>query len=291
MRENELKVLMSTHEQSLNEIKSLRIEIRKIEEEKSKIQSEYQTLQLTHESEITRISSDLRIKNYENERIKLQNEELKSINEDLNDEKEILNSKFNIIKNELLKFENEIKLKENQIFNLTEKIQLYEKLENELDNVIDNLDLKSNIPLALPSDANRRVKQSLLLSKRVLQLTTENNQFKMEIDKLKNEIEIKNEEINDLKNKINISSQPQQVFVSLISEKQNQINLLKKKLNELTQNNQNLLFEKDSIKKEIISNLEFKEDKNKLSNCIFGNNDKPTNDNYNEPEPFMIIRK
>jgi len=290
MRTHEVQVLTNSYNQALEEVKTLRSDLRKSEEERTKLQAEYQTLQLAHETEINRISSDLRVKSYELERIRLSNDELKSITEDLTDDRDALSAKFDIVKQELMKMESEIKIKNSQIITLQEKVSLYEKLETELDSAIENLDLRAATPLALPSDANRRVKQSILLSKRVMQLTSENQSLKNELEKTQNELSASNKQIDELKTSISNSSQPQQVFISLLSEKQNEINKLKKKVSETSELNNGLKKEKDSIMNDIHIFSEKKSQIKKIGARVFDDeDDMPTND-HGDPAPFIISR-
>jgi hypothetical protein len=88
MREREFKILSQSHESAVDEAKQLRVDLRRAEENRAKLRAEYQTLQLAHEAELTRVSSDLRVKSYELERIKLVHDELKAAHEDLTDDRD-----------------------------------------------------------------------------------------------------------------------------------------------------------------------------------------------------------
>lgn len=303
MRERELKVLSDSHESLVLENKELRQEIRRAEEERSKLQAEYQTLQLAHEAELTRISSDLRIKSYELEHIKVVHEELKSANEDVTDDRDALSAKFQLMKEEVVRLEHEVKQRDAQIRTLSEKVMMYEKLENELDTAIETIDMNNNKngqngaglfgPFAVPSDANRRIKQSVMLAKRVMQLTNEKNQLEAEREMLKTELQRAQDELNDSNKRLEMAGKPQQVFVELIKSKEDEINKLKSKIQSLNEMNQELIRRQESLEQnvKIVSrkNSEIEEVK-RFTGCFMCNqDDEPTHD-FADPSPFIITR-
>ena len=292
MRERELKVLTDSHEAVVAENKQLRLDLRKAEEDRSKLQAEYQTLQLAHEAELTRISSDLKIKTYELERIKLVHDELKAAHEDVSDDRDALSAKFDLLKQEVMRLEHEVKLRDSQIQTLTDKVTMYDKLENELDTAIESLDIKALGPLAVPSDANRRVKQSVMLARRVMQLTTQNNQLTADCETYKQQLVNKQQEIDDMKAQIESSGQPQQVFVQMLNEKQQEIQKLKTRIQSLTEMNQELIKEKESLQQDI-KIVSKKNDEiyaaKKFSGCFMCDQEPPTHD-VADPSPFIITR-
>ncbi|OHT07614.1 hypothetical protein TRFO_24194 [Tritrichomonas foetus] len=292
MRERELKVLTESQESLQAENKQLRLDLRKAEEDRAKLQAEYQTLQLAHEAELTRISSDLRIKSYELERIKLVHDELKAAHEDTTDDRDALSAKFDILKQEVMRLEHEVKLRDAQIQTLSDKVMMYDKLENELDNAIESLDMNTAGPLAVPSDANRRVKQSVMLARRVMQLTNQNNQLTAECESLKQQLVNNQQEMDDMKKQLENSGQPQQVFVQMLNEKQQEILKLKTRIQSLTEMNQELIKEKESLQHDvkIVSrkNDEIMQVK-KFNGCFMCDQDPPTHD-VADPSPFIITR-
>lgn len=297
MREREIKVLTDSQEALSAENKQLRLDLRKAEEDRSKLQAEYQTLQLAHEAELTRVSSDLRIKSYELERIKLVHDELKAANEDVVDDRDALSAKFDLLKQEVMNLEHEIKIRDAQIQTLSEKVMMYDKLENELDTAIETLDMNSNGnafgPFAVPSDANRRVKQSVMLARRVMQLTNQNNQLTAECESLKQELTNSQQEMANLKKQIDASGQPQQVFVQMLNEKQQEISKLKSRIQSLTEMNQELVKEKESL----VNDARFMARKNdtvkeikKYTDCFMCSHDEPPTHDFADPSPFVITR-
>ena len=294
MREREFKILSQSHESAVGENKQLRLDLRKAEEERAKLQAEYQTLQLAHEAELTRISSDLRVKSYELERIKLVYDELKAQHEDLGDDRDALAAKFDIVKQEVMKLEHDVKLRDSQIQSLSDKVNMYEKLENELDMAIETLDLNSVGPLAVPSDANRRVKQSIMLAKRVMQLTQTNNQLTAECESLKQQLVNYTEEMNEMKKNLEASGKPQQVFVEMLNQKQQEIGALKAKLASLQEVNQELVREKESLQQDVRLAAHTRNEVNqakRFAGCFLASaDDEPTRDCV-DPAPFVITRK
>jgi hypothetical protein len=67
-----------------------------------------------------------------------------------------------------MKLIHNLKIREHEIQVLSDKAMMYERLENELDLAIETLDLTSVGGIAVPSDANRRIKQSVMLARRVM---------------------------------------------------------------------------------------------------------------------------
>lgn len=294
MREREIQIIQQAHDNAIEESKQLRLDLRKAEEERSKLQAEYQTLQLAHEAEITRISSDLRVKSYELERVKLVYDELKMANEDVVDDRDALAAKFDLLKQEVMRLEHEVKMRDAQIQTLSDKVLMYERLENELDVAIETLDLNSVGPLAVPSDANRRVKQSVMLARRVMQLTATNNQLSAECESLRTQLTNNTTEMDDMKKQIQASGQPQQVFVQMLNEKQQEIAKLKTKVASLTEMNQQLLREKDSLQRNVQIVSKNNDDYNsakKSYNCAFSKSyDEPPTKDCVDPAPFIITR-
>ena len=174
IHEREVQTLQKTLDQTLDEVKELRLQLRKSEESRSTLQSEYATIQTTHNAEISRLTSNLKTKEQQYQLLQTSYDELEANHEDLQAERDKYQSSFNLVMEEYNKLKLEIDQRDNQIQALQEKVQTYEKLEGELDHAIENLELSSMGPLAIPSDANRRMKQSIQLSKRVMTLTKVN---------------------------------------------------------------------------------------------------------------------
>ena len=291
MRDREIQLLTQSHDQALTESKQLRLDLRKAEEDRAKLQAEYQTLQLTHEAEITRISADLRVKSYELERVKLVYEELKSAQDDIVDERDALSSKFDVVRQEVMRLENEIKIKDQEIKQLSDKVAMYDKLENELDIAVESLDLNSVGPIAVPSDANRRIKQSVQLAKRVMQLTQANSKLTAECEDLKAQLVNYSQQLEDAKQQLNAAGQPQQVFLSMINEKQTEITKLKKRLASMSEMNQELIKNNEDIKRDMGS-MKTQNDgiqaTKQLVECPYSSN-LPTRGCF-EPSPFVVTR-
>lgn len=294
-RQRETSTWEKSYNNAMDEVKKLRQDLRKSEEQRSSVQAEYQTLQLAHEAELTRVQSDLRVKTYELESIKLRNEELKAQLEDVTDERDAFAAKFDIIKQELVTKEADQKVTEEKIANLTEKVQMYERLEGELDTAIENLDMQGASAIAVPSDANRRVKQSIQLSKRVIQLQKQITELSSELDETKQKLGEKEDECKSMKDQLNAAGQPQQVFVQMLSEKQEQIKKLQKKIQYLSEQNQTLMMEKQNISRDynIIANQqEDMKTSKKMSDCPFAKavtEDEPIHEPV-DPAPFIITR-
>jgi progesterone-induced-blocking factor 1 len=251
VREREYRILSQSRETAMEENKQIRLDLRKADEERAKLQAEYQTLHLAHEAELMRIQSDVRVKSFELERVKLAFDELKVSYEDQSDEREALSAKFDIVRAEVIKLEHEVRSRDQQIQILGDRLAVYERLENELDMAIETLDLNSAGPLAIPSDANRRVRQSVMLARRVMQLTAANNQLAATCEAMKQELCNAHQAMTEMRARLEASSQPQQVFVGMLGEKQLEIQALKTKLASLQEINRELVHEKESLQQDM----------------------------------------
>jgi progesterone-induced-blocking factor 1 len=288
MREREFKVLSQSHEAALEETKQLRLDLRRVEEDRAKLQAEYQTLQLAHEAELTRITSDPRVKSYELERIKLIHDELKAAHEDLTDGRDALSAKFDIVKQEVMRLTQDMRIRDREIQVLSDKVKMYERLENELDLAIETLDLNGVGGIAVPSDANRRIKQS------VMQLQQANIRVTAECEALKQQLAKSGAERDEMKARLDASEQPQQVFVAMLSKKQGEINGLTSKIVALHEMNQELFREKESFQSDVKTvarkNTEVAEAR-RFAGCFLCHDaDMPTSESV-DPGPFIITRR
>ena len=103
------------------------------------------------------------------------------------------------------------------------------------------------------------------------------------------------EENESLKNQVTAAGQPHQIFVSMMTEKQDENNKLRKKIALLSEKVQELELEKKSIQRDfsIIStqqeNIKYSD---KMAKCPFSQaqEDEPTHEAV-DPAPFIIIRR
>jgi progesterone-induced-blocking factor 1 len=177
---------------------------------------------------------------------------------------------------------------------LSDKVAMYDRLENELDLAIETIDLNSIGGIAVPSDANRRIKQSVMLARRVMQLQQANNQLTAECEALKQQLTNSSTENQEMKARLDASGQPQQVFVALLNEKQHEINGLKSKLAALQEMNRELVQEKESLRRDVKTvarqNTEITEARRFAGCFLCQDADAPTHEPV-DPEPFIITRK
>ena len=294
IHEREVQTLQKTLDQSLDEIKELRLQLRKSEETRTSIQSEFATIQSTHSAEIARLTSNLKTKEQEYKLLQTSYDQLEANNEDLQGERDKFQTSFNLVMEEYNKLKIDVDQRDNQIQALQEKVQTYEKLEGELDHAIENLELNSLGPLAIPSDANRRMKQSIQLSKRVMTLTKVNKNLQDELQHTKEELQQRTEENQTLQSQLKAAGQPQHVFVSMLTEKQNEISKLRKRIASLSEQNQQLTLEKKSIQRDysiISSQQENLNYANKVADCPFAKIDDEPSHEAVDPSPFIIIRR
>ena len=126
-----------------------------------------------------------------------------------------------------------------------------------------------------------------------MQLTNKNNELNAEVETLRQRLQNAEEEKNEAIKQIEMSGQPQQVFVQMLNEKQQEIAKLKSKIQSLNEINQEMIKEKESLQKDVKiiarRNDEIEQVKRFTGCFMCDQDDEPTHD-FADPSPFIITR-
>lgn len=190
---------------------------------------EYRQLQTASDSGITELQSDLKVKQFELHRLQMLYEEssqrLKQVNVEnakYQNKLEVLNKEFYALQASTDKHINELQSKSSDAI---KKLTIYEKLEQELDDVIlQAAELESEVDAErilfsygyganVPSTAKRRMQQSVHLARRVLKLERANTSLQGQLDL---ETKKRDQLMEELTNTTNILNEAQQPYNSLI---------------------------------------------------------------------------
>jgi septal ring factor EnvC (AmiA/AmiB activator) len=115
-----------------------------------------------------------------------------------------------------------------------------------------------------------------------------------EIEGLKQQLANANAERDEMKSQLDASGQPQQMFVAMLSEKQQEINGLRSKISALQEMNHELVRDKESLQKDVTTfarkNTEVAEARRFAGCFLCQDTDAPTRESV-DPEPLIITRR
>ena len=237
-----------------------------------------------------------------NSRISI-NEEQKAALALLKNDNEALKEKNDLLRSEMIKIQSDYKTEiaeyKIQLNVLSEKLKVYDNMENELDNAINQAPMEGengdqeiiNIIKEIPTSNKRRINQCLNLANKVKMLSVENEKLKLINDKINKELQNVSDQCNIYKNVTDQVKQPTAVLISNIQEKEIEIYKLKQDIIDKDQENNKLRMQcesyQDIIKKmendmkTLVNNRKKIDDLNSiLTNYI--NNEKKGYNNYND---------
>lgn len=164
-----------------------------------------------------------------------------------------LTEKNILLRNEMIKIQSDYKAElaeyKAQISVLSEKLKSYDRMEDQLDNVInespdvgenDNQEIM-HVLKDIPTSNKRRINQCLNLANKVKELSVENEKLRLINDKINNELREANDQCNIYKGVADQVKQPKSILVTNLQEKELEIYKLK-------QENQDLEREKNQLK-------------------------------------------
>jgi len=157
----------------------------------------------------------------------------------LKNDNEALNEKNDLLRSNMIKVQSECKAElaeyKAQISVLSEKLKTYDKMEDQLDNVIsetpdvgenDNQEIMHVIK-DIPTSNKRRINQCLNLANKVKELSVENEKLRLINDKINNELREANDHCNIYKGVADKVKQPMSSLISDLQEKDMEIYKLK----------------------------------------------------------------
>jgi chromosome segregation ATPase len=171
----------------------------------------------------------------------------------IKNDNEALKEKNDLLRNEMIKNQSDYKAElaeyKAQISVLSEKLKSYDRMEDQLDNVIngspdvgenDNQEIMHVIK-DIPTSNKRRINQCLNLANKVKELSVENEKLRLINDKINNELREANDHCNIYKGVADQVKQPTSILITNLQQKEMEIYKLK-------QENKDLELEKNQLK-------------------------------------------
>ncbi|KAI0240866.1 hypothetical protein LSAT2_008339 [Lamellibrachia satsuma] len=200
---------------------------------------EYRRLQTNNDCRLGELQSDVKLKSFEQERTSMLYEEtVRSLKEaQLNTEK--LQKKLEVLTKEYyglqMSMERQVGELESTLTECTQKLESYERLENELDAVIMQAAEVENEADAervlfsygyganIPTTSKRRLKQSVDLARRVLQLERANTSLRKEVERERAQLKEYSDKLKSSEDLLSQSQQPYHYLVQTIRGKDEQL--------------------------------------------------------------------
>ena len=231
------------------------------------------------------------------------NEEQKAALAMLKNDNDALKDKNDLLRSEMIKIQSEYKAEiaqyKIQLSGLTEKLKIYDNMENELDNAINQAPVEGepgdqeiiNIIREMPTSNKRRIDQCLNLANKVRMLSVENEKLKLINDKINQELQTVNDQCNIYKNVADQVKQPNSYLITNLQDKEMEIYKLKQDISDKDQENNKLKMQCESYQeiikkmendmKTLVNNRQKIDDLNSILTNYINNENKGFN-NYND---------
>ncbi|XP_020145905.2 progesterone-induced-blocking factor 1 isoform X2 [Microcebus murinus] len=223
----------------------------------------YRELQLSTESKLTEFLHQSKLKSFESERVQLLQEETTRNLTQCQLECEKYQKKLEVLTKEFysLQASSEKRITELQAQNAEHQARLdvYEKLEKELDEIImqtaeiENEDEAERILFSygyganVPTTAKRRLKQSVHLARRVLQLEKQNSMILKDLEHQKDQVTQLSQELDRANLLLNQTQQPYRYLIESVRQRDSKIDLLTECISQLEKDVSNLNKEKSAL--------------------------------------------
>nr|XP_033803400.1 progesterone-induced-blocking factor 1 isoform X2 [Geotrypetes seraphini] len=236
---------------------------------------QYRQLQLSTESKVAELLHQTKLKSFEAERAYVVQEEITGNLKQCQLECEKYQKKVEVITKEFysLQTSTEKHLSELQAQNseYQARLETYEKLEQELDNVIvqaaemQNEDEAERVLFSygyganVPTTAKRRLKQSVHLARRLLLLEKQNSLLVKDLEQQKGQTTQLSQELDRANALLNQAQQPYRYLIESVRQRDTDIQSLNQRISQLESNINNLNKEKMallSVKNQMAADLE-----------------------------------
>lgn len=223
----------------------------------------YRELQLSTESKVSEFLHQSKLKSFESERVQLLQEETARNLTQCQLECEKYQKKLEVLTKEFysLQTSSEKRITELEAQNSEHqaRLDIYEKLEKELDEIImqtaeiENEDEAERILYSygyganVPTTAKRRLKQSVHLARRVLQLEKQNSLILKDLDHQKNQVRQLSQELDRANSLLNQTQQPYRYLIESVRQRDAKIDSLMKSTAQLEKDVSNLNKEKSAL--------------------------------------------
>eukprot|EP00057_Strongylocentrotus_purpuratus_P033656 XP_792266.3 PREDICTED: progesterone-induced-blocking factor 1 isoform X1 [Strongylocentrotus purpuratus] len=228
--------------------------------------AKYRELQATSDARAMELSGEAKLKSFEAERSNMIQEEtqrnLKQAQVDcdkLQKKLEVLTKEYYTLQSSGERRATEL---EAQLSELKSKLETYEKLEKELDDVVmqaaeyDQGDEAEKVLFSygyganVPSTAKRRLQHSVHLARRVLSIERMNTSLKRDLERGETKIHQLGEELSNATSLLNQAQQPYNYLIDSIKSKDQQINKHKDHINTASEDIRRLKEERETLMKE-----------------------------------------
>ncbi|CAM5074018.1 unnamed protein product [Natator depressus] len=210
---------------------------------------QYRQLQLSTESKVAELLHQSKLKSFESERVQLMQEETAKNLSQCQLECEKYQRKLEVLTKEFysLQASSETRITELQAQNSEHQARLdtYEKLEKELDEIIiqtaemENEDEAERILFSygyganVPTTAKRRLKQSVHLARRLLQLEKQNSLLVKDLEHQKEQVTQISQELHRANSLLNQVQQPYKYLIESVQQRDSQVHLQKEHIAQL----------------------------------------------------------
>nr|KAF6460848.1 progesterone immunomodulatory binding factor 1 [Molossus molossus] len=226
-------------------------------------ENRYRELQLSTESKVTEFLHQSKLKSFESERIQLIQEETARNLTQCQLECEKYQKKLEVLTKEYysLQSSSEKRITELQARNSEHqaRLDIYEKLEKELDEVImQTAEIENEVEAErvlfsygyganVPTTAKRRLKQSVHLARRVLQLEKQNSLVLKELEHQKDQVTQLSQELDRANSLLNQAQQPYRYLIESVRQRDSKIDSLKESIAQFEKDVSNLNKEKSAL--------------------------------------------
>ncbi|XP_031552419.1 progesterone-induced-blocking factor 1-like [Actinia tenebrosa] len=299
MYERENRSLREARDNALSEKERAKNAEREATARYDQLLPEFRQLQVSADSKQSELQNDLKLKQFEVDRLQIVLDETsKNLNqtkldyEKCNKKNEVLSKEFYALQNTSDK---RVTSSEAEVKELKEKLHVYEKLEQELDDVImqaaeiDNEVEAERVLFAygyganVPSTTKRRMQQSVHLARRVLQLERANTSLRNELDRESQKKDQLAEELHSATSLLNEAQQPYNYLIESIKTRDDQNQSLEKQLSllqddyrKLKQQNEELNRTKNGMAADLERLLNQREEMSVIKQVVLGLNPSQT---------------
>ncbi|XP_070265054.1 progesterone-induced-blocking factor 1 isoform X3 [Myotis yumanensis] len=238
-------------------------QLRNASKEMYERENRYRELQLSTESKVTEFLHQSKLKSFESERVQLIQEETARNLTQCQLECEKYQKKLEVLTKEFysLQSSSEKRITELQTQNSEHqaRLDIYEKLEKELDEIImqtaeiENEDEAERVLFSygyganVPTTAKRRLKQSVHLARRVLQLEKQNSLVLKDLEHQKDQVTQLSQELDRANSLLNQAQQPYRYLIESVRQRDSKIDSLKECITRLEKDVSNLNKEKSAL--------------------------------------------
>ncbi|KAK5607275.1 Progesterone-induced-blocking factor 1 [Crenichthys baileyi] len=224
---------------------------------------QFRQLQLGTDSRVAELSSQAKLHSFEAERAHLLKEETAKALAQCQVECEKQQKKLELLTQEFYRLQtsSEKRVAELQAQNAEQasRLETYEKLEQELDQVtmqaaeIENEEEAERVLFSygyganVPTTAKRRLKQSVHLARRVLQLERQNTSLRRELDRLQSQTGQMSQKLSAANQLLQQTQQPYSFLIETVRERDAQVSALKKRVSSVEEEVSSLRKERNAL--------------------------------------------